>query len=103
MTFCFDIDGIICSNSPHPNYCSAHPLSDNIAIINALYDAGHKIILNTSRGWITKIDWQWTTENQLQIWGVKYHELYFNKPYADYYVDDKNNTLRQVMENIPMR
>jgi hypothetical protein len=29
------------------------------------------------------------TENQLKEWGVQYHHLFFGKPRAAYYVDDK--------------
>jgi len=30
------------------------------------------------------------TENQLKIWGVKYHELIFGKPSFDVVIDDKS-------------
>ena len=29
------------------------------------------------------------TEQQLEEWGVKYHELLFGKPHADIFIDDK--------------
>jgi len=29
------------------------------------------------------------TKNQLNEWGVKFHELYLGKPAGDVYVDDK--------------
>lgn len=29
------------------------------------------------------------TKKQLNKWGLKYHKLFFGKPAADYYVDDK--------------
>ena len=29
------------------------------------------------------------TKNQLDQWGVKYHDLFLGKPAADVYVDDK--------------
>ena len=88
MIYCFDIDGTLCSNTEGA-YESAQPYARIIARANALYDAGHKIILQTARGSTTGIDWRELTENQLREWGVKYHELLFGKPTADVYIDDK--------------
>ena len=87
-TICFDIDGTICSINLD-DYSNAQPFEETIKKINILYDLGHKIIFNTARGFLTGIDWENTTKEQLKVWGVKYHELYFNKPAADYYIDDK--------------
>ena len=38
---------------------------------------------------IVKIDWYKLTEEQLNNWGVKFHDLYLTKPHADIYIDDK--------------
>lgn len=89
LKFCFDIDGVIARKTPENDYKLATPMSDNIEIINHLYDAGHKIVLFTARGFATGIDWKDVTENQMKDWGVKHHELRFGKPDADFYVDDK--------------
>jgi hypothetical protein len=43
----------------------------------------------TARGSGTGIDWRKKTEEQLEAWGVKYHQLWFGKPSADIYIDDK--------------
>ena len=88
MTYCFDIDGTLCTNTDG-EYERAAPYPDVIAHVNVLYDAGHRIILHTARGSTTGIDWLELTEKQLRAWGVKYHELFFGKPTADVYVDDK--------------
>jgi dTDP-glucose 4,6-dehydratase len=87
--FVIDIDGIIASLVPGNDYAQAKPLGENIRNINLLHDAGHKIVLFTARGSETGIDWNRTTEEQLLSWGVKYHELMFGKPAADYYIDDR--------------
>ena len=63
---------------------------DRIAIINNLYDDGHKIIYFTARGYVTGIDWEEVTRKQFKKWGVRYHELKFGKPNADIYIDDKS-------------
>lgn len=86
---CFDIDGIISNLTPNNDYVKATPIIDNISLINSLYEKGHKIILYTARGSSSGINWEKVTKNQLNNWGVKYHELYFGKPHADYYIDDR--------------
>jgi mannose-6-phosphate isomerase-like protein (cupin superfamily) len=88
MTYCFDIDGVICTDTGG-DYKKAAPIVNTIDRINDLYDKGQKIVLMTARGTTTKIDWREATEKQLKKWGVKYHELIFGKPYADLYIDDK--------------
>ena len=69
---------------PEPNNPNNNP-----AKINKLYDEGNIIIFNTARGFVTKIDWYKLTEEQLNNWGVKFHDLYLTKPHADIYIDDK--------------
>lgn len=87
--FCFDIDGVISTIVPNNKYELACPNLKVISTINILYGLGHRIILYTARGSATGIDWSDLTKNQLKEWGVKYHELHFNKPPADYYIDDR--------------
>ena len=94
--FCFDIDGVIASVTPNAEYGTAKPIKENIKIINRLFDNKNKIILFTARGSETGIDWRETTEKQMKEWGVKYNELKFGKPYADYYVDDKMLSLNNL-------
>jgi len=66
-----------------------------IAQVNALYDAGCRILLLTARGTTTGTNWRNLTEEQLKSWGVQYHELQFGKPEADYYIDDKSMSLEE--------
>lgn len=85
--FCFDIDGTICTQTRM--YNEAKPFKDIIEKINNLYDDGNYIIIFTARGSTTKVDWREFTKKQLEEWGVKYHELLFDKPAADIFIDDK--------------
>jgi CMP-N-acetylneuraminic acid synthetase len=94
--FCFDIDGIMAKIVPNNRYELAEQLPDNIRAINFLYEQGHQILLFTARGSATGIDWTEVTRKQLDRWGVKYHKLFFGKPAADYYVDDKLITMEQI-------
>lgn len=93
----FDIDGVICSIVTENDYNLATPLPKNIQGINTLYSKGHRIVLFTARGYVTGRDWEATTKNQLDKWGVKYHSLHFGKPNADFYIDDKLISIRDII------
>ncbi len=88
MIVCFDIDGTICSNT-EGEYEKAEVRPEVVAILNRLYDEGNTIYLYTARGSTTGIDWRNLTEDQLKSWGVRFHRVFFGKPTADLYVDDK--------------
>ena len=86
--YCFDIDETICS-SQDLDYSSAIPIKGRIEKINSLFYGGHTIKLFTARGSKSGIDFEALTITQLKLWGLKYHELKFGKPFADFYIDDK--------------
>jgi hypothetical protein len=88
MRLCIDIDGTIC-NTNALAYSDAIPIPEVVNAIAKLKEEGHYIILFTARGPGTGIDHSESTRNQLQEWGVKYDELLFGKPFADFYIDDK--------------
>jgi phosphoglycolate phosphatase-like HAD superfamily hydrolase len=96
MTYVFDIDGTLCTTT-EGDYKAAEPLYDRISVVNKLYDEGHKIILCTARGMgrsqnsiaYAQAAFRSLTKDQLDKWGVKYHELFLGKPAGDIYVDDK--------------
>jgi len=88
IILCFDIDETICRTTG-TDYFNATPIKERIDQINELYDQGNTIKLLTARGAVTGIDWTEVTKKQLNLWGLKYHELHLTKPYADVYVDDK--------------
>lgn len=83
-----DIDGMLCTNESG-NYKKAKPEYDAIKQVNKKYDEGEIIILWTARGMVTGIDWYDLTVKQLHKWGVKYHDLCFDKPHYDEIWDDK--------------
>jgi CMP-N,N'-diacetyllegionaminic acid synthase len=97
-TFCFDIDGVIMGLTPNNDYNMAKPILETVELINNLFDSGHHIIINTARGYVTGIDWSEVTKNQFRSAGLKYHELYFSKPAADYYIDDKNKSVKEIKQ-----
>ena len=88
ITYCFDIDGTICTNTDGA-YENASPFPEAVQKINTLYAEGHVIKLFTARGATTGINWRDLTASQMAEWGVEYHELIMGKPHADIFVDDK--------------
>ena len=94
-TYCFDLDHTLIDTQKHPtqdrwDYLNAAPIQNRIGIVNELYKQGHKIIINTARGTMSGKDWTEDTMLQLDVLGLKYHELHCGvKPVADFYVDDK--------------
>jgi CMP-N,N'-diacetyllegionaminic acid synthase len=92
-----DVDGVIAEAVPDLDYRLARPIAANVARVNALYDAGCKIVIYTARGSATGKDWSALTRSQLDAWGLRYHELKFGKPPADFYIDDRALTLHQAL------
>jgi histidinol phosphatase-like enzyme len=82
-----DIDGTLCTQEE--DYSKAQPFTDRIEMLNKLFKKGNKIIIFTSRGYETGINWRLLTERQLANWGVRYNKLIFGKPSADVYIDDR--------------
>ena len=97
MIYVFDIDGTICTKAVVFDYDSSKPIKERISEVNKLYDQGNTIIFQTARGMgrfkndaQKAIDTFYVmTTNQLDEWGVKYHQLFLGKPAGDIYVDDK--------------
>ena len=97
MTYVFDIDGTLCTKAIDFDYEASEPIEERIKVVNALYDSGNTIIMQTARG-MGRHDnnpqkaieqfYAMTTE-QLKKWGVKYHMLFLGKPAGDIYIDDK--------------
>ena len=102
--YCIDIDGTL--TEPHEGTpWEAVPRPKRIEYINELYDEGATIYLATARGFIRSTAMhsdditaaqkeadnycRSRTEAQLKKWGVKYHALFFGKPRAAIYVDDR--------------
>ena len=96
-TFCFDLDGVICSNT-FGNYAEAIPFQKAIDKINQLAEDGNKIIIFTSRFMgmnnedINKANLQGfdMTYNQLKKWNVRFDKLILGKPTYDIMIDDKH-------------
>ena len=90
MNIFVDVDNTICQPDPNMDYDKVIPWMDRIARINELYDEGHRVTYWTARGTMTGIDWRETTQNQLNEWGAKHHDLILGKPAFDLFIDDKS-------------
>jgi len=88
VIYCFDLDETLCSTNGE-DYADAEPKASRIEMVRMLFREGHTIKIHTARGTKTGIDWRLVTQNQLNDWGVPYHELQLGKPFADIYIDDK--------------
>lgn len=96
MIYIFDIDGTVCTNT-NGDYDKAEPFQERVDLINSLYDDGHRIIFQTARGMgrtnnnvlqAYKLFYTFTKQ-QLDRWGIKYHDLFLGKPEGDLFIDDK--------------
>ena len=108
MKYCFDLDGTICDTPSDPDghnvrYWDSQPFPFMVGTVNRLYNEGHKIIIMTARGRGSGKDWTELTKEQLEKWGVHYHELepMFHKPTADLFVDDKGINVEDWKKTLP--
>lgn len=94
--FCFDLDHTLVSTIVPGDYANVRPIWRNINLSKYLKSLGHTIIIYTARrmkthdGNLGKVtaDIAKLTFETLDKYGVEYDEIYFGKPYADYYLDD---------------
>lgn len=61
MTYCFDIDGTLCTDS-NGNYPLAEPIFARIQKARKLYSEGHTIVIFTARGASGGGKWEALTE-----------------------------------------
>jgi len=101
MQIIIDIDGTICTEERQFSRPMANPLPGAVESVNALFDAGHIIILYSSRTWA---EWE-VTNHWLREKGMKFHQLFLGKPVGDVWIDDRairhvswNQTLEELKE-----
>ena len=95
--FCFDLDNTLVTFPEIENdYTTVKPIHKNINMLRFLKKMGHTIIIYTARrmktyngnlGCIMK-NIALITFETLKNFNIPYDEIYFGKPYADYYIDD---------------
>lgn len=97
LRICFDFDNTLVSYPVIPgDYSSVKPITKNINFIRLLKELGHTIIIYTARRMKTHkgnvggtmADIGKVTFSTLDNFNIPYDEIYFGKPYADFYIDD---------------
>lgn len=95
--FCFDLDNTLVTYPKIKNdYTSVEPITKTINFCNFLKDQGHTIIIYTARRMRTHngnlggviADIGKITLDTLENFNIKYDEIHFGKPYANFYIDD---------------
>lgn len=95
---CFELDDTLVHLSDKKDYNRVCPIYKNIDYLKFLHNMGHTIIIYTSRGMkkygnseglAIKNIAQITFET-LEKYNIPYHEIYFGKPDADFYIDNLN-------------
>jgi len=95
--FCFDLDNTLVTYPEiEGDYTSVKPINKTINFLNFLHSLGHTIIIYTARrmkthlGNVGKVqaDIAKITIDSLEKFNINYDEIYFGKPYADFYIDD---------------
>ncbi len=95
---CIDLDGTLCENKVEgETYLDVLPKPGAVAAVQAWKFAGHYIIIYSARNMVTHnnnlgriiahqspIVVEWLKKHQ-----IPYDELWFGKPLADFYIDDK--------------
>jgi len=84
VTYCFDIDGTLCTDT-NGDYPRCKPIQSRIEAVRYLHSQGHIIIIHSAR---SPARYRLTID-QLRSWDVPYHKLYLGKPKADAYIDDR--------------
>ena len=98
LRICFDLDNTLVSNPTVPDdYSTVLPIDKMINILKRFKNEGHEIIIYTARrmqthgGNVGKIlkDIAMVTFETLEKFNIPFDEIYFGKPIADLYIDDK--------------
>jgi capsule biosynthesis phosphatase len=98
MRIVIDLDGTICElKRPDQSYADVQPLPGAAERLRELRAAGHYVIVQTARNMATcesnvgrvmknvgKITLDWLAEHE-----IEYDEIYFGKPNAHVYLDDR--------------
>jgi capsule biosynthesis phosphatase len=97
MRYCFDLDNtLITFPKKYGDYRTVFPIHKNINFLKYLHSFGHTIIIYTARrmkthggnnGKLLK-DIGKITFDTLEKFEIPYDEIYFGKPYANFYIDD---------------
>ena len=98
MRICFDLDNTLVTYPVRPgDYSTVKPIEKTIELARKLHKEGHTIVIFTARRMDTHKhnvgaaikDIGRITFDTLEKFGIPYDELFFGKPNADVYIDDR--------------
>lgn len=98
--FVFDLDNTLVTYPKiEGDYTTVDPIEKNIKFLRSIYESGHTVIIYTARRMRTHsgnvggviADIGSITLNTLKSFNIPYHEIYFGKPYGNFYIDDLMN------------
>uniref|UniRef100_A0A7S2NU04 Aminoglycoside phosphotransferase domain-containing protein n=1 Tax=Zooxanthella nutricula TaxID=1333877 RepID=A0A7S2NU04_9DINO len=97
LRFCFDLDGtLVTEPRVSGDLSTCEPVARAIRLVRELHDAGHTIVIVTSRGMdlgrgldAALAEAGSITFKTLAQFAIPYDELHFGKPCADIYVDSR--------------
>ena len=98
LRICFDIDNTLLKyRTPSQSYKECEPIQSMVDFLRRLKADGHTIILYTARGMATQngdlgkvmATIAADTFTSLKTHAIPYDELYFGKPHANLYIDDR--------------
>lgn len=86
MQIIVDLDGTLCTEEKLFSRSLAKPIPVAIKSVNKLFQAGHTIIIYSSRSWIEyEMTYEWLKKNK-----VSFHQLVLGKPQGDIWIDDRS-------------
>lgn len=98
MRICIDLDGTICETRKNKEtYLDVKPKKNALKVITNLKQDGHEIIIYTARHMKTcnnnvgkvMAKQGYNLFKWLEKYNIPYDEIWFGKPLADLYIDDK--------------
>ena len=98
LRFCFDLDQTLVTQPiVDGEYSTVAPIPATVDFLRLVKSLGHTVIIYTARrmrthcGDVGRVvaDIGETTLRTLRELDIPYDEIYFGKPYADFYIDDK--------------
>lgn len=92
--YCFDLDGTLC-DTEGMDYEHARPRPAMIALVNALRDAGHFVLIVTGRGALSgnRAMYLRQAADQLERWGIHHQEVIGTGGPYDVRFDDRGVTV----------
>lgn len=98
VRYCFDIDNTLLTYSSNPKTKDGiESIPSMVTLLRRLYNEGNTIVLHTARGMqsnqsnpgLANKKGAYQVLQALEKYDIPYHEIYFGKPWADIYIDDK--------------